>query len=120
VGEEGFDLARPEVLGVAVAVESHEALHPQEVGALRAKRVMFAAKDRAGVVDQRAAWWVLHGPLPPAFRPGSIPTQRGEIIPLSRLALIMRPFFHKGSPRRGIIDFSIADRLSLVEGDGRT
>jgi hypothetical protein len=52
VGEERLDLLWAEVPGIAVFVEGQEAFEPEEVAAFRAKRVVFAAEDRASAIDQ--------------------------------------------------------------------
>jgi len=69
VGEEGFNLARSEVLGIAVRVERQEALEPEQVAPLGAERIVFATQDRAGAPDQPARR-VFHGRYPPVSRPG--------------------------------------------------
>lgn len=110
VGEEGLDLARPEVFGVSVVVEGNEALQPLDVAALGAERVEFAAHYRAGVVDQPPAWSVVHGRVPLLRGPGFGKTDAARESPVSLLS-DYPPFLPQGITLRG--DFRDGCRRSL-------
>ena len=55
-GEEGVDLRLAQLVGVALAVEEDEALHPLDVRLLRAQRVVPRAEGRAQAVEEAGRW----------------------------------------------------------------
>jgi hypothetical protein len=69
MAEEGFDLAFAQAGRVSVLVKCEEAVDPEQVALLGAERVMFAAKDGAGAVEN-PKWRGLHSGCPPGCGAG--------------------------------------------------